>query len=110
MQLDAPVPRDPQVTDRPPTADHRPPTTEACSPMPVDLQTGVRTYQFVVDRLEERRGEQYPAGRDKYEADWTAAHDLEKTFAEAVNANDLATAESLLQEITKFGRTVAGPP
>ncbi|MBQ0972801.1 hypothetical protein KBZ00_16865 [Streptomyces sp. RK31] len=67
--------------------------------MPVDLQTGVRTYQFVVDRLEERRGEQYPAGREEYEADWTAAHDLEKTFAEAINGNDLATAESLLQEL-----------
>ncbi|MFF8688903.1 hypothetical protein ACF065_27095 [Streptomyces sp. NPDC015232] len=70
--------------------------------MPVDLQTGVRTYQFVVDRLEERRGEQYPAGREEYEAAWTAAHDLEKTFAEAVNANDLATAESLLQELTNL--------
>lgn len=70
--------------------------------MPVDLQAGVRTYQFVVDRLEERRGEQYPAGREEYEAAWTAAHDLEKTFAEAVNVNDLATAESLLQELTNL--------
>ncbi|MEU2357748.1 hypothetical protein ABZ599_33050 [Streptomyces misionensis] len=67
--------------------------------MPVDLQTGVRVYQFVVDRLEKRRCEQYPAGREEYEADWTAAHDLEKTFAEAINASDLATAESLLQEL-----------
>lgn len=67
--------------------------------MPVDQQTGVRLYQFVVDRLEGRRGEQYPAGRQEYEADWTAAHDLEKTYAEAVHANALATAESLLQKL-----------
>ncbi|MET7297104.1 hypothetical protein ABZS79_34285 [Streptomyces griseoloalbus] len=67
--------------------------------MPLDQQTGVRLYQFIVDRLEERRREQYPNGRDEYEADWTAAHDLEKDFATAVHADDLATAEQLLQEL-----------
>ncbi|GLX22431.1 hypothetical protein [Streptomyces lavendulae] len=68
--------------------------------MPVDQQTGVRLYQFIVDQLEDRRREHYPAGREAYEADWTAAHDLEKDFAEAVHAGDLATAEQLLQQLT----------
>ncbi|MGD1220492.1 hypothetical protein AB9Q10_18920 [Streptomyces krungchingensis] len=67
--------------------------------MPLDPQTGVRLYQFIVDRLEDRRREQYPTGREAYEADWTAAHDLEKNFAEAVHAEDLATAEQLLRKL-----------
>ncbi|MGY4963539.1 hypothetical protein [Streptomyces sp. 900105245] len=67
--------------------------------MPLDQQTGVRAYQFIVDRLEDRRREHYPAGREAYEADWTVAHDLEKDFAEAVHAGDLATAERLLQQL-----------
>ncbi|MFD8413956.1 hypothetical protein ACFV2Q_19725 [Streptomyces sp. NPDC059650] len=67
--------------------------------MPLDQQTGVRAYQFIVDRLEDRRREHYPAGREAYEADWTAAHDLEKDFAEAVHAGDLPTAEQLLQQL-----------
>ncbi|WP_435260591.1 hypothetical protein [Streptomyces sp. 1222.5] len=64
--------------------------------MTLDLQTGVRIYQFIADRLEERRREQYPDGREAYEADWSAAHDLEKDFAEAVHADDLA---QLLEEL-----------
>ncbi|NBM21032.1 hypothetical protein [Streptomyces sp. GC420] len=68
--------------------------------MPLDPQTGVRVYQFIVDRLEERRREQYPNGREAYEADWSAAHDLEKDFAEAVHADDLAKAEQILEELT----------
>ncbi|RSS79856.1 hypothetical protein EF919_40935 [Streptomyces sp. WAC02707] len=67
--------------------------------MPLDQQTGVRVYQFIVDRLEDRRHEHYPAGREAYEADWTAAHDLEKDFAQAVHADDPATAEQLLQQL-----------
>jgi hypothetical protein len=35
-------------------------------------QTGVAIYQFIVDRLEDRRCEQYPDGRQVYEEDWTA--------------------------------------
>ncbi|MET7608315.1 hypothetical protein [Streptomyces avermitilis] len=68
--------------------------------MLLDPQTGVRVYQFVVDRLDDRRREQYPDGREVYEADWTAVHDLEKAFAEVVHANDLVTAERHLQELT----------
>lgn len=67
--------------------------------MPLDPQPGVRVYQFVADRLDDRRREQYPNGREEYEADWTAAHDLEKDFATAVHGDDLATAEQLLQEL-----------
>jgi hypothetical protein len=63
--------------------------------MPLDQQTGVRVYQFIVDRLEDRRREQYPDGREAYEADWSAAQDLEKDFAAAVHADDLAAAEQL---------------
>ncbi|MFE2271422.1 hypothetical protein ACFXB4_19515 [Streptomyces lavendulae] len=67
--------------------------------MPLDPQTGVRVYQFIVDRLEDRRREQYPEGREAYEDDWTAAHDLEKSYAEAVQADDPDTAERLLREL-----------
>ncbi|MEU4110938.1 hypothetical protein [Streptomyces sp. NPDC027717] len=67
--------------------------------MLLDLQTGVRAYQFVVDRLDDRRREQYPEGRQAYEDDWTAAHDLEKSYAEAVHAQDHDTAEHLLQKL-----------
>ncbi|MGC0379830.1 hypothetical protein [Streptomyces sp. SAI-129] len=67
--------------------------------MPLDPQTGVRVYQFIADRLDDRRREHYPAGREEYEADWAAAHDLEKAFAEAVHADDPGTAEGLLQEL-----------
>ncbi|MEU0665248.1 hypothetical protein ABZ508_13710 [Streptomyces lavendulocolor] len=70
--------------------------------MLLDQQTGVRVYQFIVDRLEERRREQYPNGREEYEADWTAAHNLEKDFATAVHAADLVTAEQLLQELNRM--------
>lgn len=81
------------------------PTTGQAVPTPkdprmsLDQQTGVRVYQFIVDRLEDRRREQYPDGREAYEADWTAAHDLEKDVAEAVHADDPGTAERLLQEL-----------
>ncbi|MBX7554420.1 hypothetical protein K1Y78_42425 [Streptomyces sp. tea 10] len=73
--------------------------------MPLDPQTGVRVYQFIVDRLDDRRREQYPDGREAYEDEWTAAHDLEKAFAEAVHADDSGTAEHLLQEL----RNMAAP-
>ncbi|WP_331731359.1 hypothetical protein [Streptomyces sp. NBC_00073] len=67
--------------------------------MLLDPQTGVRVYQFIVDRLDDRRREQYPDGREAYEDDWTAAHDLEKSYAEAVQADDPGTAERLLREL-----------
>ncbi|MBT1188215.1 hypothetical protein HET69_30625 [Streptomyces sp. CJ_13] len=67
--------------------------------MLLDQQTGVRVYQFIVDRLDDRRREQYPDGRESYEDDWSAAHDLEKSYAEAVQAQDPDTAERLLQEL-----------
>ncbi|MGV2920858.1 hypothetical protein [Streptomyces alfalfae] len=44
--------------------------------MLLDSQTGVGVYQFIVDRLEDRRREEYPDGREAYEDNWTAAHDL----------------------------------
>ncbi|MFF4934549.1 hypothetical protein ACFY2H_37570 [Streptomyces griseofuscus] len=67
--------------------------------MPLDVQTGVRVYQFIVDRLEDRRREQYPHGREAYVENWTTAHDLEKDFATAVRAHDSGTAERLLQKL-----------
>lgn len=67
--------------------------------MPLDPQTGVRVYQFIVDRLEERRRKQYPHGREEYMHDRTAARGLEKDFATAVRAQDSGTAERLLQEL-----------
>ncbi|MFE9138040.1 hypothetical protein [Streptomyces sp. NPDC007355] len=67
--------------------------------MPLEPQTGVAVYQFIVDRLEGRRREQYPDDRQAYERDWTAAHDLDKAFAEAVHAGDLATAQQLLRKL-----------
>ncbi|MFI6113200.1 hypothetical protein [Kitasatospora sp. NPDC051164] len=73
--------------------------------MLLDPQTGVRAYQFIVDRLDDRRREQYPDGRETYEDDWTAAHALEKSYAEAVYAQDPDTAEHLLQELM----TMAAP-
>ncbi|MFJ4003780.1 hypothetical protein ACIPWL_10020 [Streptomyces sp. NPDC090023] len=73
--------------------------------MPLDLQTGVRVYQFVADRLDDRRRDQYPDGREEYETDWAAAHDLEKAFSEAVHADDSGTAEHLLQQL----RDMAAP-
>ncbi len=73
--------------------------------MPLDLQTGVRVYQFVADRLDDRRRDQYPDGREEYETDWAAAHDLEKAFAEAVHAHESSAAEHLLQQL----RDMAAP-
>ena len=63
--------------------------------MLLDPQTGVSVYQFIVDRLDDQRREQYADGREAYEDDWTAAHDLEKSYAEAVHADDPGTAERL---------------
>ncbi|MER6195974.1 hypothetical protein ACFV0H_06775 [Streptomyces erythrochromogenes] len=67
--------------------------------MSLDLQTGVRVYQFVADRLDDQRRDQYPDGREEYETDWTTAHDLEKAFAEAVHAREFGTAEQFLQQL-----------
>ncbi|MFD8947567.1 hypothetical protein ACFV0B_01735 [Streptomyces xanthophaeus] len=73
--------------------------------MSVDLQTGVRVYQFITDRIDERRRDQYPDGREEHDTDWIAAHDLEKAFAEAVHADESGTAEHLLQQL----RDMAAP-
>ncbi|MFJ6438721.1 hypothetical protein [Streptomyces sp. NPDC091416] len=62
-------------------------------------QSGVRVYQFIVDRLDERRRERHPAGREEYEADWLAAHELEQALAEAGHAGDVVMAESLLHHL-----------
>ncbi|EDY52704.1 hypothetical protein [Streptomyces clavuligerus] len=67
--------------------------------MLLDPQTGVSVYQFVVDRLEDRRREQYPEGSEAYSADWAAAHALEKDFAEAIHSDDRPTAHQLLQQL-----------
>ncbi|MEU5137711.1 hypothetical protein [Streptomyces californicus] len=67
--------------------------------MHVDPQTGVAFYQFVIDRLDDRRRQLYPKGGEEYAAAWAAAHGLEKEFATAVHADELMTAEQLLQEL-----------
>ncbi|MDH6545938.1 hypothetical protein M2162_000035 [Streptomyces sp. SAI-041] len=66
-----------------------------------------RVYQFIVDRLQDRRREPYSDGREAYETDRNAAHDLEKHFTEAVHADDLGTAEQLAQQ---HGGSVVRPP
>lgn len=91
------------VADRRP--DHGVLSPERPTNMSLDLQAGVRVYQFVVDRLDDRRREQYPDGREEYETDWSAAHGLEKAFAEAVYADDSDASEHLLQKL----RTMAAP-
>src|SRR5690606_13344611 len=91
----APAPHD-RSGDSPADDRTRRPEPERPHRMLLDQQIGVRVYQFIVDRLEERRRDKYPNGREEYEADWTAAHNLEKDFATAVHAANLATAEQLL--------------
>ncbi|MDH6604615.1 hypothetical protein M2164_000250 [Streptomyces sp. SAI-208] len=66
-----------------------------------------RVYQFIVDRLKDRRREPYSDGREAYETDRNAAHDLEKHSTEAVHADDLGTAEQLAQQ---HGGSVVRPP
>ncbi|MEU2770666.1 MULTISPECIES: hypothetical protein [Streptomyces] len=67
--------------------------------MLLDSQTGVGVYQFIVDRLEDRRREEYPDGREAYEDNWTAAQDLEKAYAEAVHTDAPDTAGRLFHEL-----------
>lgn len=55
---------------------------------PLAAQTGVSVYQFIVDRIEEQRREEYPRGHEAYLDARTTAHDLEKDFAEAVRADE----------------------
>ncbi|MFE3866114.1 hypothetical protein ACFXPT_37730 [Streptomyces goshikiensis] len=63
------------------------------------LQNGVRVYQFVRDRLEDQRDEQYPHGHEAYVDARRTAAALSKDHATAVAADDTAEAERVLQEL-----------
>ncbi|WP_030775551.1 hypothetical protein [Streptomyces sp. NRRL F-2664] len=60
------------------------------------LQTGVKIYQFVRDRLDDQRNEQHPHGHEAYVHAWRKAHDLDKEHANAVAADNTAEAERVL--------------
>ncbi|WP_086708924.1 hypothetical protein [Streptomyces antimycoticus] len=68
----------------------------------MDLQTGVRIYQFVRDRLDDRRDEQHPHGHDAYVKAWRKAHDLDKDYSTAVHRGDGAEAERILRELEEM--------
>ncbi|MFE7443787.1 hypothetical protein ACFU7X_25440 [Streptomyces chartreusis] len=68
----------------------------------MDLQTGVRIYQFVRDRLDDQRQEQHPHGHEAYTDAWRKAHDLDKDYASAVYSGDQEEAERILRELTEM--------
>ncbi|MFG2176963.1 hypothetical protein ACGFMO_37315 [Streptomyces niveus] len=63
------------------------------------LQTGVRIYQFVRDRLDDQRDEQHPHGHQAYVDAWRKAQDLSQDHANAVASEDTSEAERVLQEL-----------
>ncbi|MEU0743965.1 hypothetical protein [Streptomyces sp. NPDC006134] len=63
------------------------------------LQTGVRIYQFVRDRLEDQRDEQHPHGHDAYVTARLKAADLNRDHATAVQNGDTDKAAHALQEL-----------
>lgn len=65
----------------------------------MDLQTGVRIYQFVRDRLEDQRDEQHPHGHEAYVDARLKAAGLSQDHANAVASEDTAEAERTLQEL-----------
>ncbi|MEV5774214.1 hypothetical protein AB0L49_23640 [Streptomyces antimycoticus] len=69
---------------------------------PMDLQTGLRLYQFVRDRIDDRRDEQHPHGHDAYVEAWRKAHDLDKEYSTAVYRGDQAEAECILRKLTNM--------
>lgn len=68
----------------------------------MDLQTGVRIYQFIRDRLDDRRDEQHPHSHQAYVDAWRRAHDLDKDYANAVHGDDQDEAERILGELTEM--------
>ena len=84
------------------------------------LQTGVRIYQFVRDRLEDQRDEQHPHGHEAYVDARLKAASLSQDHANAVASEDTAEAERVLQELYEmadewkhhpdYPATPAGPP
>lgn len=65
----------------------------------MDLQTGVRIYQFVRDRLDDQRDEQHPHGHEEYVDAWRKAAGLSQDHATAVQNGDTDEAERVLQEL-----------
>ncbi|MFD4976265.1 hypothetical protein [Streptomyces sp. NPDC058424] len=63
------------------------------------LQTSLRIYQFVRDRLGDQRDEQHPHGHEAYVDAWRRARDLNRDYATAVQSGDSAEAERVLQEL-----------
>ncbi|MFJ8752212.1 hypothetical protein ACIREO_23190 [Streptomyces sp. NPDC102441] len=71
-------------------------------PALADLPTGVRIYQFISDRLEDRRIEQHPHGAQEYADTWRTAHDLDKDYANAVHGGDQDQAAHILRKLTEM--------
>jgi len=65
----------------------------------VNLQTGVRIYQFVRDRLDNQRDKQHPHGHGAYVDEWRKASGISQDYANAVAAEDTDKAERTLQEL-----------
>ncbi|MEU9744662.1 hypothetical protein [Streptomyces niveus] len=65
----------------------------------MDLQTGVRIYQFVRDRQDDLRNEQHPGGHDAYVQSWREAHGLSQDYATAVQAGDASEAGRFLSAL-----------
>ncbi|MFC5149027.1 hypothetical protein [Streptomyces aureoversilis] len=68
----------------------------------MDLQTGMRVYQFVRDRQDEQRDRQYPEGHDTYVQERHKAHQLSQNYADAVQADDTGEADRPLGELTSM--------
>ncbi|MFD7899054.1 hypothetical protein [Streptomyces sp. NPDC059743] len=65
----------------------------------MDLQTGVRIYQFVRDRQDDLRNAQHPGGHDAYVQSWRDAHGLSQDYATAVQADDVGEAGRFLSAL-----------
>lgn len=65
----------------------------------MDLQTGVRIYQFVRDRQDDLRNAQHPEGHDAYVQSWRDAHGLSQDYAAAVQSGDAAEARRFLSAL-----------
>ncbi len=66
----------------------------------MDLQTGVRMYQFVRDRQDELRDELHPEGHDAYIQSWRDAHELSQEYATAVQTGRTTEATRVLSALT----------
>ncbi|GHA71405.1 hypothetical protein GCM10010372_83000 [Streptomyces tauricus] len=65
----------------------------------MDLQAGVRVYQFVRDRQDDLRDEQHPEGHDAYVQSWRDAHELSQEYANAVQAGNISEARRCLDAL-----------